>query len=481
MDIRKEANKGIRWSIFGSVSLTGVQFLQNLVLAWILLPDDFGNMALAFLFVGIAIPFFENGLNQAIIQDNNADENQLSSLFWISSFAGVLTFLAIWALAPLNHYFFDSPDLTTYIRTLAPVFFIIPIGGFYSSILLKELRFDIHNSISVVQSIIGLLVAIILAWMGYGIFALIYGFIANKLVFTLLAILYGKTYFLPKGRFNLSQIKGLLSFGIFHSGSSIVNFINSNIDKALIGSFLGANMLGYYYIAWNLILLPLTKINPIVNKVAFPIYSKIKNENKRLEKYYTTSVMMLLILNLPIFLIIGLHSEGLLNLVYGEKWIPSAASLSILCLVGYLKSFANPGGSLLLAKGRADINLYWNIFWTVILYLILFACLSYNPSIEWAAWGQLIAAVLIGPLWHFLISKFGQISYRKITLEFTSLALVGFIICFVAWTCQFYLSSVDIESMWKIIISIVLVGLLYLTIVIRGFGNYIKEISKTIL
>lgn len=477
MSLKQQVIKGIRWSLAGSVTTTGILFLQNVILARILMPEDFGLMAMVLVFMGFIFPIFDLGLSAAIIQTKTINPAQLSTLYWFNILLGVICFVLSCFAAPLADFFFEREDLENIIRISSSVFLISPWGAQYSALLAKNLRFDVQNKIAIACTGASLVLGVGLALKGWGVMALVYSYLFNKSVETILNIYCGISYHKPQFVFDFQSVKSLLQFGFFQTGTAVVNFLSANIDKLLIGKLLGPYSLGLYTIAWNLVLMPLRKINPMVNKIAFPVFSRIQEEATRVSNYYTNAVLLLMFINFPILLFLILNAHEFLHFLYGQKWLAASPVLSILAVVGLLKSFANPGGSLILSKGRADIGFYWNIAWTIALFLILSGIMYLRPSIEMVAFGQLLAGIIFGPVWHWIIVKYGEIRYKDLLPELIKLSL---------FAIPAYVLTIAVDNLitGQIIISffvkLILGAILYFLYLFLFFKNRLPILLKIV-
>ena len=144
-------------------------------------------------------------------------------------------------------------------------------------------------------------------------------------------------------------------------GERAINYIAANADKMLIGKIVGMNATGFYNLAWQLIIFPLAKINPIVNKEAFPVYSKVQNDPAALNRYYSFNVKALSIVTMPLLAFLLFFSQEVVRVVFGEGWSSTADLLPAFALVGIIKALGNPGGAIILALGRADVGFWWNL------------------------------------------------------------------------------------------------------------------------
>lgn len=398
------------------------------MLARILSPSDFGLMALVLVVLGLIQPVSDFGLGTAVIQSDNLDRNKLSTLYWLNLILGIGCFLLTLLSSFLSGFFFNQPELKTALMLCGSIFLIAPWGSLFAALIAKDLRLEIQAKISFFCVLIAFMVAIGLALSNYGLYALIYAFIARSVCGTLLNVYFGRTLFWPILCFDVKSTLEQLKFGLFETGSRFVNYFSANIDKILIGNFLGPHSLGLYTQIWNLVLLPLRKINPVVSKVTFPLYSRFSSRLSVLNRYYLDSLRIVLIVSFPIFLFFALAPKITLQILFGSQWVEAAGVLGILSVVGFWKCLANPGGGVLLALGRADIKFYWNIGWSVTVFIFVTGGLLISPSIEAAACAQLAAAILVGPIWHVLIMKITEVIYTPILKNLFSFLLLGAII-----------------------------------------------------
>jgi len=347
-------------------AVTGLQFVTLAVLARLLSPSDFGLMGMIMVVIGLAQAFADMGISNAIIHRQDATRNQLSSLYWLNIIAGIIVFSVVCASAPLIVGFYHEPRLLKLLYLTAVIFLIIPFGQQFQILLQKDLRFERLAKIEIVASIANSAVAILLAFAGFGVYALIWGQLASTSTRVLMLFSVGWRNWKPGFHFSKRDLKGYLSFGLYQMGEKTVNYLNSNIDYILIGSMFGTKSLGYYTLAYNLIIRPSSLINPVITKVAFPVFSRMQNETNRLKRGYLKVLQLLSTVNFPMMAGLAVIAPIAVPMIFGEQWLSSIILIQILTIVGALRSIGNPVGSLLLSKGRADLGFKWNLALTII-------------------------------------------------------------------------------------------------------------------
>ena len=329
--------------------------------ARLLTPADFGLMGIIMVVIGFAQTFSDMGISNAIIHRQDTTNKQLSSLYWLNIFAAVIVFCLVFASTPLIVKFYSESRLTNLIYLTSINFLITPFGQQFQILLQKELQFDCLSKIEISQAFINSTVAIGLAIMGLGVHSIIWGQLSAAFAMVLMLWLVGRRKWKPTFHFDKKDLKGYVGFGLYQMGERSINYFNSNIDYILIGSMIGPTGLGYYSLAYNLIIRPSSKINPVITKVAFPVFSRLQNNLDKLKKGYLKTLQVLAILNFPMMFGLAVVAPLAVPEIFGEIWTPSIALIQILTIVGLLRSTGNPVGSLLLAKGRADLGFRWNL------------------------------------------------------------------------------------------------------------------------
>ncbi len=365
MNLKSQAVSGVKWSGVSMGVMTALQFITLAVLARLLSPSDFGLMGMIMVVIGFARSFADMGISNAIIHRQDATKDQLSSLYWLNIIAGIIVFFVVCASAPLVVGFYHEQRLYNLLYLTAVIFLITPFGQQFQIIMQKELRFNELAKIDIATSIVNSAVAIVLAFSGFGVYSLIWGQLAGTTTRVFMLLGTGLRNWGPGFHFSRRDLKGYLSFGLFQMGERSINYLNSNLDYLLIGSMLGAKSLGYYTLAYNLIIRPSSLINPVITKVAFPVFSRMQNDTAKLKRGYLKVLQLLSTVNFPMMAGLAVVAPIAVPVIFGEKWLPSIILIQILAIVGLLRSTGSPVGSLMLAKGRADLGFKWNLALTI--------------------------------------------------------------------------------------------------------------------
>lgn len=415
--------------------VTALQLIQLAVLARFLDPSDFGLMAIMMVVIGFSQAFQDMGISNAIIQRQEISHTQLSSLYWLNIASGLVLCLIVLAISPAVARFYDEPRITGLMALLSCVFVLVAIGNQYRVLCQKELNFRAMESINVISAIAGFLISVYMAMQGYGVLTLVVAMLAQAGIASVLFLCVGlRHYHRPAFVYRHSELAGFYGFGLYQMGERSINYLSAHADKLLIGKLVGLNAVGFYNLAWQLIIFPLSKINPIVNKVAFPVYSKVQNDPAALNRYYSFNVKALSIVTMPLLSFLLFFSREIVYIVFGEGWSSTADLLPALALVGILKALGNPGGAIILSLGRADVGFWWNVFWASSIVVGLTIGLLMSPSAQTAVYILLGLSLTLGMIWHVLIAKIAKVDYAPIALHFLKLFVVVMGIGFLGFT-----------------------------------------------
>ncbi len=345
-----------------STAVTAVTSIaQTAILANLLEPEDFGLVAMAGVITGVSSILSNGGIGAALIQRENVSQRELSSLYWFSVMAAATAYLAIWAATPLAIAYFGQAELRTVMPLAALSLLFTALGAQHESILRKNLAFTLLAKIEVASSVCGALIGIGCAFAGWGVYSLIALQVSGALLKSILLNIFCRPETRPRFQFAFSECRSYLRFGFFQTGERLVNYFAANIDYLIIARVLGPVALGYYAIAYKLVSIPLKRLNPIVTSVAFPVFALKQNDDRALRAGYLDMSRGVALISFPALTGITLVAPQLVPTLYGPGWEPSIPLLQALCVLGLLKSLGNPSGSILLAKGRADIGFTFNV------------------------------------------------------------------------------------------------------------------------
>lgn len=399
--IQSRAMTGALWSAVSAVGLITIQLVQLAVLGRLLSAEDFGLVAMAMVILGVANAYSDVGLSNAILTHQGITSQHLASLYWLNWGASVFAAMAIWFAAPLAAWGFGEHQLQPLVVWLAATLLAVPLGLQYQLLLQKELRLKPIALIEVCSGLLGLAVSIISALNGQGAYSLVFGSLTVALVKAVAFFLVGFRRWPVTMHFALADVRPYLGFGVYQVGERTLNFAAWNLDKVMIGGLLGAHALGIYNVAYQLMQKPLQFVMPIVSRIALPLFSSMSEESSRLRSGYLLVIQGLGMLLFPIFALIFVLAEPVILLLVGSSWLDAVPVLRWLAILGCFYTIGFPIGSLLLARRRADVAFWMNVFGIVANAVAIL--IGMNFGIEGVAIALILAQLLcIFPAWFWV-------------------------------------------------------------------------------
>ena len=331
----------------------GLQFIVAIVLARILSPEEFGTIALLYLFTGLASALVDGGFSVALIRDRETTQADESTVFWINVILGLVVSAALGLSAGLIASFYQSPILEVLTWVMAANVLLAALGSIHSTLLTKALNFRVQLKIGAFAAIVSGAIAIWLAWLGFGVWALAAQTLAATASTTLL--LWWAHEWRPSREFSAASARRLFKFGGFLLASSILDIVYTRFYTVLIGRMFGVRELGYYGRADAIKQLPVGVLSGILSRVAFPIFAAAANDPAQLRRGVQLSVRGMMLLNLPMMIGLAAIAEPALITLLGEKWLPAAPIMQVLCLAGVFWPLHVINLNVLLAQGHSGL------------------------------------------------------------------------------------------------------------------------------
>jgi len=342
--------QAIWWSVGQQLAINVVSFGGYIVLARLLAPKDFGIFAFASVFIVLLQTFTDQGMPDAIVNRATLEKRHLNSAFWFNMAVSLILAGLLWLAAPLAASLLHEPALGGILRWLVWMLPISALGGIHQALLRHRMEYRTISIQGGVANAISTAVAVMLAWNGFGVLCLIGQQLANATCLTLTSWI--ATRWVPSLDCGRAELKELGSFSVHITTAALLDFVNRRADDFLIGLFLGTTALGYYNLAYRLLLTFTRMISSPFNSVAFSTFSRLQNEPEERRRMFGRLVQLAAALAFPSFLGLAAVSPDLIRVVFGARWLPSVPVLQILCFIGVLHSVVFLHGTLIRAAGR---------------------------------------------------------------------------------------------------------------------------------
>lgn len=394
MSIGQKIVSSAAWSFVGKLLAQIINFIMFVVLARVLVPDDFGLFGMVLVVLGFVTMLSEAGFNSALIQKEEVKDSDWSTLFWFNMILSVVFALAMIGISPLAAWFYDDPRVQPLIAAIGLQFPISALCGTHLTMLKRDMQFAFLAKMEVAGELIAGLLTVGLAIAGFGAWALIIKALTIYLIW--LVATWGKGFWYPKWTFDIQMLRENFkySFGFFNW--NFTYYWSRNADNLLVGKFLGSVPLGLYTRAYTTMLMPLRQTNAVASRVMFSGLSRIQNDPEQVKKTYLRAVSTIALFGFPSMLGLAVVSRDFVLALYGPKWIGCVEVLQLLCLVGAVETTTNSTNWLFLSQGRSDLLARWGIFATILL-LTAFGLGVYWGSIDFVGINYVILSCLIFP------------------------------------------------------------------------------------
>jgi len=383
VSLTQQASKGAFWGLSSNLTVSAISFIGTAILARLLSPKDFGLLGMAFLITGVVQLFGNLGLGAALIHKKNIDEEYLSTAFWSSLLVSVGLIIVSVILAPFASIFFNEPVVKWIVIVLSMNFMVSSFASVQRTLLYKNIRMKKIAFIETASRFIRVFIMLACALAGMGVWSIVIGMMAEGILKTILFVF--TAHWRPTIQFNKLKFKELFHYGKNIYGQSFLNYLNQNIDFIVTGRLLGAQLLGFYQFAYNLPYLVKSYVQDGIIPVAFPVFSKVQDDDKRLAGGFLNAVKYISMITFPLMTGLAFCSEDFISVAYGTRWLPAAGPLKLLCFGAALASVNCIVFSLFNAKGRPDLGLKWNLFRLPATVILVIALSKYRlMGIAWA-------------------------------------------------------------------------------------------------
>jgi O-antigen/teichoic acid export membrane protein len=376
-DLKRKALHGGLARFCGQVASFALRLVSVVVLARLLSPEEFGLAAMAIIVAGV-YELFSASLCSATIQKDTVSDEQASTLFWINVGIGVVLGLLCFATAPLLVAFYNEPRLFWATGALGLGFLFSSLGVQHSGLLARQLRYVILAVIDIVALSASIIVSIGLAWWGAGFWALVAGAITTPAVSS--TGMWLASRWIPGPPRRVAGTGSLLLFGGTMTLNGVVIYVAYNIEKVLLGRFWGAEALGVYGRAYQLINFPTTIINASVGSVAFAALSRLQDDPATYKRYFLKGYALVNSVTMPTTLLCAVFAEEVIQILLGPKWSAAVPIFQLLAPTVLVFGLINPMAWLLFSLGYQKRSLALALVISPIVIIAYLVGLPYGPT-----------------------------------------------------------------------------------------------------
>lgn len=399
--LKQQTVNGVKWLVGASVIHKSISFITTIIIARRLGPSVYGLFAFAMIIVASFELFKSLGIDAALIRKNNDFDKAANTAFFIIPFLGIVLYFLLNLSASTIGEFLNNQELVPIIRILGMIFVISSFSKVPVTLLERNLQFKKLSIAEFCSALTFSSCAIIVTFMNFGIWSLVFAYVMKVLIYMI--IVWGYANWKPRLIFDAKLALEMFNFGKFVFIGSALWFVKMNLDNLLVGKLLGATMLGFYAVAFNIANFSADYFGTQIARVTYPAYTKIKDNVENMRSAFLRVFMYISLFAIPFGIGVILLSSELLRFVYGQKWIGATNALNILAWAGIFNTLPISTSGVLLACGKPKASL--KIAATqVVLFFIFITPMANFMGLEGVAYVVSISS-LIACIYAFYIVK----------------------------------------------------------------------------
>ncbi len=357
--LKNKTIKGVGWSAADAFLGQGVTFVVGLVLARLLSPDEYGLIGICLIFTTVLNGIVDSGFSNALIRKKEVTDEDYNTMFITNMVISMVLYIILFICAPLVSDFFHRVELTALVRTTGLVLFFNALSITQVTILTKKIDFKTKTKASFVSAIISGGIGIVMAYMGYGVWALVAQQLSKQLFYTICLWFLNK--WCPKFTFYKKNFKYMWGFGWKLLASGILNNVWNQLYQVVIGRCYTSATLGHYTRANEYASIFSSNLTTIVQRVSFPALAEIQDDKERMVQGYRKVIKVTMFITAICMISLGAVSEPIVYTLIGTKWHEAATYLPLICISMSLYPLHAINLNILQVLGRSDIFLYLEI------------------------------------------------------------------------------------------------------------------------
>lgn len=461
-DLKKRTIFGILWNGLGNAGSSLISFVSNIVLARLLLPSDFGCIAMLYVFMALSNTLITGGFGAALIQKKEPTKEDYNTVFYWNIVVALLLYLILFFFSPAIAGFYEMPLLSKVLKVHAIALVTSSLGVIPRTQLAKSLKFKDISKTMLISISTGTAIAIVMAFCGFGVWSLVASNLVNSVVGVL--GLWKMSPWRPAWCFSFNSFKELFSFGGMLALVSIINTLYGNIQAMIIGKKFSVTDVGYFNQAKRLEFVPSDTVTMVVDQVTFPVFSKIRDDASKFIVGIRTNVKAVSFLNIALYVLLIIVACPLIHFIYGDKWDASAPYFQILCLAGMVYSLDQINMNVIKSMGKGGVYFLTQIITRIIGISIMLI------GMRWGIYGLLWSLVissylnlLVGSIVRSRLVKYSLFEQLKDILPTMLLAIISGFLTWLLGRCLI------IHYVLLLMVQTIVFGVVYL-----GLSHFFK-------
>ena len=456
-NLKQKAASGMIWTALQRYSTMLIQFVSGIILARLLTPHDYGCIGMLMIFMVLAESFIDGGFGSALIQKKRPTQEDYSTIFFWNLGMAVLLYAILYLSAPAIARFYNISLLCDVLRVQGVILFIYAFNIVQRNQLQKKLNFKVLSIVTILTSITALTVTIIMAYYGFGVWALVAQNILTAAIPALIFWFYVR--WRPHLVFSWQSFRELFSFGFYMFLTNLLNQFGHQVQGLLIGRFYNASTMGYYSKANATERLASTSISKVMSQVTYPLYAEMQDDKTALGDIIKKITITLSYVTFPLMFILLLCAKPLFILLYSERWADSVPYFQVLCIAGLAYSLQSVNYQSIAAIGKSKTMFVWTFVKRAVGIVLVVAGLLLDGMR-----GLLVGMVLNTWFSYFiniwLVSKHIGYRWQRQLLDILPVLIASSVAAVLTYTVgTFYSLSLYVDGALKFVIFVALYAL----------------------
>lgn len=473
--VARQTVNGMVWKFFEKIGAQMMQLIIQVVLARLLLPEEYGLVGLLTIFISISDVFILQGLTTALIQKKNADDMDFSSVFFANIFMSLILYGVLFALAPVIASFYNQPSLINITRVLSLNIIIGAFPAVHNAILSRELDFRKSFFRNIANVLTQGIVGITLACLGWGAWSMVFSKVSGTLIGAI--VLWLTVKWAPKRMFNLRRVRSLFSYSSKVLGTNLLNTIFNNMHALIIGKYYSPIEVGYYQRGQQIPQTIMTSLDGSMTEVLYPAFSKTQNDLVFLKAALRKSINVSMFVVLPILVGLLVVAKPLTLVLLTEKWLPSVPFMQFSCIICMFWPLSHRSHALN-AIGKSDVTFKLSLIGKGITLLSIFIFLPFG--IYALMIGTIMASFISMWITSLVIRKHIGYTIKEMAIDILPSLCLAVTMGAIVFCVQF----IGLADIWQLLIQVPLGALIYI-VGAKAFKmesfEYIWNLAKSFL
>lgn len=450
-NLRQKTKSGLIWSSVERFSNQGVGFVFSILLARLLCPKDYGIVAMIGIFFAVAQAFVDSGFSNAVIRKKDRTESDLSTCFYFNIIVGLVAYAVFFVAAPWIAQFYNQPILTPIIRVEALSMLFNSLCIVQQALLTIRIDFKTQAKITLTATIMSGVLGVTLAYLGYGVWSLVWQGLCATLI--RMFLLWTYSHWRPRERFSKASFHYLFGYGSKLLASGLLDTVYNNIYPLVIGKFFSPTDLGHFSRAQGFASLPSSNITGVLQRVTFPVLSEIQDDDERLSVNYRRLLKMSAFIIFPLMMGLAAVAKPLVLILLTDKWIGCVVYLQILCFALMWHPIHAINLNLLQVKGRSDLFLKLEIIKKIMGVCVMAVTLFLG--VKEMCIGMAISSVLCLAINTYYTGKLIGVGFIKQMQDLLPMLLNALVLFFLTTFCIYYLSNLFLQIIVGCLVGLV--------------------------